>query len=252
MSRTWVVIPDMQVPSEDVRSLAVFLDFLRAYRPYGLLCVGDEADSPETGRWNKGYAGEYAPTMQSNLNRTRNLMASLRVAANPEVAHTMRSNHGDRNATYIKRYAPALASLDCLEYETLLGYKETGWEFHRKPFEFERGWVLAHGDEGGLVGTAGGTALSLARKWGRSVVCGHTHKLGIQHDHDVMNSRVNRYIFGVEVGHLMDTTKASYLKGGFANWQQGFALLHVRKGHVHPQVVPIINRSFVVDGVTFQ
>ena len=35
------------------------------------------------------------------------------------------------------------------------------------------------------------------------------------------------------------------------NWQMGFAVLHMEDGKVHPELVPIVNRSFVVMGERF-
>ena len=112
---------------------------------------------------------------------------------------------------------------------------------------------MAHGDEGSLNATAGGTALSLARKTGMSIVCGHTHRLGIQHQHMGYAGKTNHRLFGVEVGNMMDMKKAKYLPAGTGNWQQGFAVLSITKsGLVIPHLVPIINKSFLVDGVLYQ
>ena len=251
MSKRIVCIPDMQVPDHDRAAVAALTLFVRDYQPDELLCVGDESDSPEPSRWNKGYAGEFAGTLQKNLDLTAETMRAFKEALGDRPFHTMRSNHGDRVATYLNRYAPALASLRALDYATLLRYAENGITYHTRPYAFAPGWVLAHGDEGGLRLTAGGTALGLARRFGRSVVCGHTHRLGIQHDHDMLNGRLIRPLWGVESGHLMDPRKADYLKAGSANWQQGFTIFHVNKRTVQPTLVPIIDRSFTVEGKAY-
>lgn len=247
-----VVIPDMQIPSHDPKAVAAVQRFVKDYEPDMLLCVGDEADSPEPSQWAKGFAEEYGGTLQAGLDTTAKIMRQFKEAIGDKPFHTMRSNHGDRINKYINKYAPALSSLRALDYETLLSYKQNGITYHTEPYEFAPGFVLAHGDEGGLVQTAGGTALSLARKWGVSVVCGHTHKLGLQHDHDAFNGLTRRYIFGIEVGHLMQygngENGASYLRGGYGNWQQGFGIIAVKGTKVAPVPIPIINRTFVVEG----
>jgi len=46
----------------------------------------------------------------------------------------------------------------------------------------------------------------------------------------------------------MNLKHAKYIKAGLFTWQQGFAILHVDGKTVTPQLVPIINRSFVVGG----
>lgn len=243
-----VVLSDMQIPYHDKKSVEAVTKFVADYKPDQLFCVGDEADSPEPSRWNKGTAGEYSGTLQKGLDKTAEIMKAFKEAAGDVPFHVMRSNHGDRIQHYINRYAPALASLRELEYSKLLHYRENEITYHDKIYEFAPGWIMAHGDEGNLVRTAGGTAMALARKTGSSVVCGHTHRLGIQHEHTGFNGKIQNRLYGVEVGHLMDLSQASYLNTGSANWQQGIAILYVDKGKVIPSVVPINGTSFIVEG----
>lgn len=244
-----VVLSDIQAPLHDSGLVKAVQQFVSDYEPDELFCVGDEADSPEPSRWNKGTAGEYAGTLQKGLDTTSSIMAGFREAVGDKPFHVQRSNHGDRIEHYIGRYAPALASLRALDYETLLRYDELGIQFHRKLYNFAPGWAMAHGDEGGLVRTAGGTALSLARRTGVSIVCGHTHRIGIQHEHTGFNGSMNGKLYGVEVGHMMDLRKASYLKSGGANWQSGFGILYMDdQKRVTPSIVVTNGRSFVVEG----
>jgi len=244
-----VVLPDMQIPSHDPKAVDAVREFVLDYMPDELYCVGDEADSPEPSRWAKGTALEYAGTLQAGFDQVREVMAGFREVIGDKPFHVMRSNHGDRLRTYLSRYAPALTSLRDLTIEKQLGYDELNITYHDQMWEFSPGWVMAHGDEGNLVQTAGGTALSLARKVGKSIVCGHTHRFGMQHEAKGFNGQINQTLVGIEVGHLMDIKKASYLKTGAANWQQGFVILNIdEKKKVHPTLVPIINRSFIVEG----
>lgn len=243
-----VVLSDIQAPEEDAKLVTAVQHFVKDYAPDELFCVGDEADMPEPSRWNKGSAAEYVGTFQKGLDRTSTIMAGFRDAVGDKPFHLMRSNHGDRLRVYINKYAPALASLRDLQYERILGYDALNVTYHERIWEFTKGWALAHGDEGSLIATPGGTALNLAKRTGLSIVCGHTHKAGIQHHHTGVNGRTNTRLFGVEVGNMMDMKKAKYLKSGGANWQQAFGILYIDKGVVTPHVIPIINRSFVVEG----
>ena len=146
-----VVLSDIQAPSHDARAITALQDFVYDFEPDELYCVGDEADSPEPSRWNKGRAGEYAKTLQSGLDRTSEIMEGFKDALGDKPFHTMRSNHGDRIDHYISKYAPALASLRALEYEELLRYRELDITYHDKIWQFAPGWALAHGDEGSLL-----------------------------------------------------------------------------------------------------
>lgn len=244
-----VVVSDLQVPYHNQRGVNAVCDFIRDWRPDQLLNVGDDTDSPEPSRWNKGMAGEYAGTLQKNLDTTHQVHAQFRQAlGKSKPYHVMRSNHGDRVETYVRRYAPALAPLRSLQIEALLRYEDLGITYHRKLYEFAPGWVLAHGDEGGLNQTPGGTAMGLVRRMGKSVICGHTHKLGMQHDNRGLNGKV-QYLYGIEAGHLMDLSKAHYLKTGGANWMSGFVTLQIEGRHVYPALHTVqADGSFVAYG----
>jgi predicted phosphodiesterase len=247
-----VVLSDMQIPYHDRRSVDAVMQFVEDYEPDQLFCVGDEADSPEPSRWTKGTAGEYAGTLQKGLDKTADIMKGFKEAIGDKPFHVMRSNHGDRIQHYINRYAPALASLRELEYTRLLDYDKNEITYHDSIWSFSPGWAMAHGDEGNLIKTAGGTAMSLARKTGTSIVCGHTHRLGLQHEHSGYNGKIQNRLYGVEVGHLMDLGKAGYLKTGGANWQQGFAILYRDGNRIYPSVVPITDKKFVVEGEVYE
>ena len=247
-----VVLSDMQIPYNDKRATRAVMNFVADYQPDELFCVGDEADSPEPSRWNKGLAGEFEGTLQKGLDDTTKTMVGFKEALGDKPFHTMRSNHGDRVENYVRRYAPALSSLRDLEYSKLLGYRENEITYHNKFYQFTPGWILAHGDEGRANKSPGGTALTLAKQIGASVVCGHTHKQGIQHEHVGFGGTINQRLYGVEVGHLMDLPQAHYLGQTGANWQQGFTILYTRRGNVTPVNVPINGRSFVVEGQVYE
>lgn len=267
-----MVIPDLQCPSHDQRAVNALCKFIEVYQPDGILNVGDESDSPEPARWNKGQAEEYMGTFWQNAALTNRVMQqiddALRFSRNDVddavydlEHHVMRSNHGDRVLKYLSKYAPALqGKRSPLSIPRIYGYNDTplveGCDplpiiYHDALWEFAPGWVLAHGDEGSLIQTPGGTALNIAKRVGASVVCGHTHKAGIQHWTTGFNAKDTKRLVGVEVGHLMDMRKADYLKGGHANWQKAFAILHIRKRKVTPNLVMFNDKSFTVEGVRY-
>lgn len=252
----YLVLPDLQIPFHDRKAVAKVLDFARALCPDGILCVGDEADAPEVSRWERGRAGEYAGTFEQGLIDTHKIIADF-----CEVApmHIVRSNHtSTRIANYLKQYAPALATLSVLQYDKLMGFNghrsaltddRLAVTWHPEMWEFAPGWVLAHGDEGSMSRIPGSTAMNLAKKIGASVVCGHTHRAGIQHHTTGYGGRITNHLYGVEVGHLMGK-KVSYLKTGTGDWQQAFAVLHIEGRKVYPQLVMINKQgNFMFDGV---
>lgn len=247
-------ISDMQVPSHDYPAISAVTEFIADFEPDKLFVVGDEYDAPGTGRWKKGLAGEFLDNLQEGLDETNKILGAFRtVLGEGKEFVIQRSNHTDRIKMYIDRYAPALSSLRRLDYSELLGLKDLDIRFSNEITDVAPGWCMAHGDESGLNRTSGGTALGLARRIGKSVICGHSHSLGLQHDNAAYNGKISRNLYGFEVGHLMDLKKADsaaggYLKYGGANWQAGFGILYVHEDSAHPVPVPIINNSFVVEG----
>ena len=131
--RRIVVLSDLQIPYHDPVALKKVISFIKWYRPNELWCVGDELDAPEPSRWNKGMAGEYAPTLQDSIDQTYNIMADFRDALGRNKPFIIqRSNHTDRIQTYIRKYAPAFGSLESLKIEELLGYSSLGIQYlHR-------------------------------------------------------------------------------------------------------------------------
>lgn len=247
-----VVISDMQIPYQDKRALRGVIEFIKEYQPDEIASVGDEVDFPQISRWTRGMAGEYKGDLQSHVDAGIRVLEAIKEAGNGVPFHVSRSNHMDRPLTYVNTRAPGLMGLKALTVPSLLEFERLGITYHTEPYELAPRWLLAHGDEGASSRVPGGTAMALARKWGYSVVCGHTHKLGIQHDHKSVNGKITQELFGFEVGNLMNFKSASYLKAGSGNWNQGFGILYVDKRRVTP--VPVIikpNGSFVVEGRTY-
>lgn len=251
---TYVVIPDLQVPYHNKEGVNALRALIRDVKPDGLLCVGDEADLMEVGRWVKGTKSEYAGTYEEALIETHDLFVLFEQDLNGHDAgsrqiHIQRSNHTDRQGKYVSAYAPALEGTTWNAYERIMGYNNNApllsgrtqpipnTVFHTEFFNFAKNWIMAHGDEGTTNRAPGGTALNLAKLTGFNVLCGHTHKLGIQHENTGALGVLRQRLIGVEAGNLMDIDKAGYLKHGYTNWQMGCAILEIVKGVVQPHIV---------------
>lgn len=247
--KRWLILPDMQVPYHDQKSIDLMVRFGIDWGVTDVAHVGDEIDCPSPSRWVRGHAGEFADTLQKDIDATRRVLGGIADAIQPDSFHLMRSNHGDRVRKYINEKAPALAPLRALDWATLMDFEYLGITYHTQPYEFQKGFILAHGDEGNLSRVPGQTAMGLARKWGAgSVFCGHTHRLGLAHENRSLNGKIKQHVFGVEVGHAMRLDKASYLSAMSANWQQGFALL---EGET-PLLIPIIDHKITFDGTVWR
>lgn len=241
-----VCVSDLQVPYHDVEATKAVAKFIQWYQPETVVSCGDEMDMQTISKWSKGTELEFERSIGSNRDLTKRVLYDL------TVEHMMRSNHTDRLFNTIMMRAPGLLGLPELELENFLGLRELGIKYHKDPYQLAPGWLLMHGDEGNIQPTSGATALGLAKRSGMSVVCGHTHRMGLTHQTQTYRGGKPRTIWGMELGNLMDNRNAMYIKAGLFTWQQGFGILHVDGNTVIPQIVPIINRSFTVEGKIFK
>lgn len=255
MSRRIVVISDTQMPYDDRKALRALIRFIGDYQPDEVIHIGDLMDYPTPSRWSKGSAEEFAKRMkEDNEQAKRRLLGPLRdVYGGPIGVHE--GNHDLRPREYLTKYAPALAEFENqFHIENLLDFDGFGIELLPEFNRVAPGWITTHGHRGqiSISRIAGNTALNAARKFGASVVMGHTHRQAVLSHSEGYGGEVKRILTGVEVGHLMNQKLAHYLKGGTGNWQTGFGLLTIDGQHVKPEVVPITKGRFTVDGSTWE
>ena len=246
IKRRILVISDLQIPYHHERAVINLTKLVKREKFDQVLCVGDELDMQSQSKWAKGTPLEYEGKLNDDRETCREVLWNL------GVTDVTRSNHTDRLYHTILRGSPSLLGLPELEYPKFMGFDELGITFHKRPYEFLNGWVLVHGDEGSLNRNAGGTAAGLANRFGVSVVCGHTHRLGLQGLSQGFKGRF-KTVWGFEVGNLMDSRQASYLKAGAANWQMGFGIIEVYDKNVTCIPVPVNpDGSFTIYGKTYR
>lgn len=237
-----VVISDLQVPYHDERAVRNVASFIRRFKPDQVITIGDEIDLPQISRWTEGTPGWFEQSLGADRDATVEILWDL------QVTDMIRSNHTDRLYNVIMKKIPAFLALPELKFEKFMKLDELGIKFHRKPLEFAPDWIAIHGDEGSVKPTPGLTALDAARKHGKSVVCGHTHRAGQSAFTEASGGVLGRILRGVEVGNLMQFSKAGYMKGT-GNWQQAFAVFYVDKKTVTNTIVHIEkDGSFVFEG----
>lgn len=244
MRRVWI-ISDLQVPYHDRKATAAVAQAIADMKGGNDLVVtaGDEIDLQTISRWSQGTALEW----ERSIGKDRDL--TVQVLKDLQVQVCIRSNHTDRLFNSVMKRLPGLLGLPELELQNFLRLPELGITFSEEAYPVAPGWHLMHGDEAGMSQIAGQTAAGLVRKVGTSVVCGHTHRLGLQPFTTSVNGKVTRTLYGFEVGNLMDMRQAKYAKTH--NWQQGFGILYVDGNRVSPCPIPIERKSFVVEGVQY-
>jgi len=237
-----VIVSDMQVPFHDPVAIRNLVAFIKKFKPDQVITIGDEIDLPQISRWSEHSPGWYEQSLASDRDATVEILWDL------QVTDMIRSNHTDRLYNVIMKKIPAFLALPELKFEKFMKLDELGIKFHRKPLEFAPDWIAIHGDEGSVKPTPGLTALEAARRHGKSVVCGHTHRAGQSAFTEASGGVLGRVLRGVEVGNLMQFSKAGYTKG-VANWQQAFAVFYIDKKTVTNTIVHIEkDGSFVFEG----
>lgn len=249
-----VVLSDIQAPYEDRRALKAVTRFVGEYQPDELVQIGDLADYPQPSRWSKDSAAEFQGSVFADSQYiVDKVLAPIRsVYAGP--FGVIEGNHDERPRVYLAKYAPALAESKAFHMDSLLQFDQLGINWLPDFYDFAPGWVMTHGHKGGirLTQEPGKTALNAATgKFLKSVIMGHTHRLGAMTRSFGYDQKISRMITGVEVGNLMNMRLAGYLKGGAANWQSGFVIVYVDGNYVRPDLIPIMNGRFTVEGETY-
>lgn len=237
-----LIIPDLQIPYHDEAVVRNVIRFSKTFKADQTVTLGDEMDMQELGRWSEGKADWFAQTLDENRNLTVDILWEL------GVTDMIRSNHTDRLYNQISSKIPALGSLPELRFERFLKMDELGIKFWRDDMPIAPGWIAVHGDHTPIKPQGGLSALEGARRRGKNVISGHTHRAGRSAFTEATGGRVGRVLQGIEAGHLMDTRKASYTKG-VMNWQQAFALMYVKDKNVQVDLIHIEkDGTFIVSG----
>jgi predicted phosphodiesterase len=240
--RRIVVVSDMQIPFHDAHKIKNLVSFIRAFKPDDVVTIGDEIDFNTISRFADGTPEAYAQTLGDDRDTAVQILYDL------QVTHMVRSNHSDRLYTKIMHKIPSFLSLPELRFEKFMRLDELGITYHSKALPIAPGWIAVHGDHTPIKSQGGLSALEAARRYGKSVISGHTHRMGRSSYTEALNGRQGRILHGVEVGNLMDLSKAGYVKG-YANWQSGFAVMYVKDRNVQVDLIYIEkDGTFVVAG----
>jgi predicted phosphodiesterase len=242
-----VILSDLQVPFEDVHVTRNIAKFLQKFKPDQTITIGDEIDFQSISKWSDGTPLAYEQTLGDDRDRCVELLWEL------GVTDCIRSNHTDRLYNIIMKKIPSFLSLPELRFEKFMKFDELGITFWKKPMPLAPNWVAVHGDHSPIKSQGGLSAMEAARRNGKNVISGHTHRAGRTSFSEASGGRLGRVLHGVEVGNLMDFSKALYggSTGSF-NWQQAFAIMYVHGKNVQVDLIYIEkNGTFIVNGKVY-
>lgn len=239
-----VVIPDLQIPYQDERSLSVVERYISDHKWDELIWIGDFMDFDYLSSFNEDSPRKLEGKRMANDYRYAGMIMDRQIAAaskkNPECKFTLlEGNHEFRVEKAIDK-APMLEGW--VEVPTGLKLAERGVKWIRswsKNKEYKIGKaIFLHG-----VYTNKYHASKMVDAYGTNVFYGHTH--------DVMcmpkvTKGDHKTRVGQSLGCLCEYNQ-SYMKGKPSNWQQAFGIFYFRPDGNFTYYVPQIIRSSFID-----
>ena len=281
--KTAVVPPDIQIgyyrnrdgslePTHDEKALDVAIRLIEELQPESIICVGDNLDLPEMGKYLTTPA--YQQTTQAAIDRATLFCAQMRAAAPEARIVWLAGNHEERMPKYLLTNAMAAYGLrkgnapdswPVLSVPYLCRMDEFGVEY-RPGYPASDYWIneklrVIHGDR---VKSSGSTAHVYLNNEKTSVIYGHIHRI-----ETAFKTREDfdgpRTIMAASPGCLARIDGAiPSTKGGVdldgrpltrhENWQQGIGVVTYEDDGNHRftyDVVPIYNGWALYHGKEF-
>jgi hypothetical protein len=236
---------DVHYPHHDPRTLSILHQILEITDPTVVVDHGDTLDAEQLGRWAKDP--ERRVSLADEIRMGVEHFGQITALTRPDCRHVwLEGNHEDRLRRTIwdmadRRAAGELLTLstvrEALQWGSLLGLDSLGWEQY--PYQathdrrnfcllFDR-IVCKHG-----ASTGAHPAQAEFKKYGKSGISGHTHKMGSHHHRD-WNGQLRWTCLG-----LMGRIREDYVD--HAAWQQSLAVVTWSKdksrwGMEHVQII---------------
>lgn len=194
--KTCVIVPDIQIgyyrgrdgslePTHDEKAILVALSIIESVKPDVVVCVGDNLDLPEMGKYLTYPA--YAQTTQASIDRATFFCAQMRAMAPEAKIIWLAGNHEERMPKYLLVNAGAAYGLrkgntpeswPVLSVPYLCRMDEFGVEY-RPGYPASDYWIneklrVIHGDR---VKSSGSTAHIYLNAEKTSVIYGHIHRI---------------------------------------------------------------------------
>lgn len=244
----YLAVSDIQFPLHDERSVTLWLDILKWFKPDLVDLVGDIDDADSTSRWAIGPEQQITVN-DAGANDTRKFLTDVKSSGKRGAdIHLFDGNHGwTRHRDYLMKNAPQF--LELITPNTLYGHEDLGITFHYYsdlPYNRFNDMYVHHGNS--VSKHAGGSVQADMESWGVSLIRGHSHRIGTYFK---TYELTGVSLEGYEIGHLMDPKKADYTN--VRNWQQGFlyGFIDTEAGEHHLELVQIKDHVAYVAGKRF-
>lgn len=239
-----VVQPDTHIPNEDKTAVKVFCNFLKDYKPHGLINLGDFMEMGSVSHW-----GTNGNKFTQEVKYAREVLKQIGNAAGTQCIFKryIIGNHEDWLNQYLSLKVPELGNLEeigtSLKFEDLVGLKDLGYRV------IPLNEILRVGNAHFIHGYY--TGMSHAKKhldiFGVNIYYGHLHDVqsysgvSVKGTHEAMS-----------LGCLCKL-QATFLKGKPNNWSHAFGIYEFRFDGSYTRYVPIIvDGEFSFNGKTYK
>lgn len=225
-----VFVNDVHAPFQDHKSVNLFLEFLRDFKPNRVWIVGDLIDFYAISRYEKNP--DRLLNIDAEVTAAKDVCNDIRQAVKPGTEiEFLPGNHDDRLQKFCWKH-PEIAKLRGLQIDNVLELDRFRVNLRPKQVRFEDvPFLVEHGD---ICRKRGGyTAAAMLERRGMSGLSGHTHRLAGTRFTDQTGEKV-----WFENGCLCDL--APEYAVGAPDWQQGFSVGWFWPGGYHLRQVPIV------------
>lgn len=245
---------DLQFPDQNDRAIEAVLKFIADYKPDIIHLLGDIVSFDGV----SGYMHDarHHASLESEIAMVKKFLDRLSYhvkKANKNAQIIFHSgNHEERLIKYLYRNASSLANIIdeedndyIISIPHIFELKKRGIKHIDYSDEYVyKGLCIEHGDMARQK--SGFTAHGMLTKRMRSGISGHTHRLA-----HIMQTHSNKEYFWIENGCLCNLRFHSPYSR-YNDWQQGFSIASYEKGKWYPQIVPIIDNEFYVNGKLYK
>lgn len=257
-----LVCSDLHSTYLDPFAWEVFVETCRQVQPHHICLNGDVADFYAVGRWSKKPGKNL--TIQEEIDFVRRtIFAELREACPDANIDWTIGNHEHRLIRFLADTSPALASLDCLEFDKLFNLdryevslvcggeflatnaQETKKDINDNWKVYHDLWVATHHTPGGQ--NPGAKQL---KRFGMSGSSGHSHTPSMTHAPTLVAPGADWMVTGMMAGYAVGKEYVDQP----SKWNQGFGLVTLIPGKgIVLQQPAIIKEGFAeVAGMLFE
>lgn len=242
------MLSDFHIPDHNVKLVKLINKFISDLKPDKVHILGDFLNFTAISSFLKDPY--YHTTIQEELDDGKDVLSDIVKSAKKAKIIFYEGNHEARMIKYLSKNALDIAELaingdKIISLPHLLQLKELGIKFYSyNEVHIENKVAFTHGDRVRIK--AGFTANAMLDRYGMSGVSGHTHRLSL-----ITRNQFGNGMFWIENGcmaNLQPTPAYMYNP----DWTNGFSVITFSGGKVYPQVVKVVDESFIYNGKVYQ